>query len=207
MILAYRPALVSLGLTETSLKAGRERYRLAKLLASMNHEGSMSYRQRVADDLRWMRDHAARLTQREMAYRLALELGRTVPDTSVSRWEKGTKLAGADVYRAYIVIAGVPLPTASGAADRRAMPEQRVSDLERRVRELELSKVPSNRPEGEIALNDLARIAVAAEHVGRTRQTIHNWIAKGVIRRTSQGRRILVSLADVIGYDAQLRET
>src|SRR5262245_24123474 len=61
------------------------------------------YRVRVAGDLRQMRGREGlRLTQAALAKVLGQELGRDIPDSSVARWESGSKLAGADVYLACI---------------------------------------------------------------------------------------------------------
>jgi len=160
------------------------------------------YRAAVAADLKWMRDRSAKLTQREMSQRLSAELGRRIPDSSVSRWENGTKLAGADVYRAYLVIAGLPLPRDVRGQDPRALPNHRLADIEAQLQELRRSVFPAAaRPGAYIPLDDLATVMVAARERGRSRQTIHNWILKGEIRWAEQGRRVLVSLSDVLAHE------
>src|SRR5262249_33476651 len=73
---------------------------------------SSPHRIGVAVDLKRMRGReGVRLTQKDMARELSRELGRHIPESSVARWENGHKLAGADVYRAYIYLTAAARPS------------------------------------------------------------------------------------------------
>ena len=150
-----------------------------------------------------MRMQKGRLTQDAMARALSRELERHIPPSSVGRWEAGTKLAGADVYRAYIVISGAALPNDVGGRDVRSMPPLRVATIEQRLARMErLQGLPP--PSDEPLPEDLVSTDEAAAHVGRSRQTIHNWIKAGTIRSFPMGRKKRVPLSDVIAEAARL---
>jgi len=138
-----------------------------------------------------------RLTQAGMAAALGRELRRNIPETSVARWESGFKLAGADVYKAYIHITASSRPTDVGAVDERAFLRQRVQTLESRLVRLERAAELAT-PTLELAGEDLWTVAEAAKEVQVSRQTIHNWVKAAKVRFLTQGRRLLVSRADVL---------
>src|SRR5262245_57091261 len=162
------------------------------------------YRVQVASDLRWMRTRKGNLTQDEIAKALARELRRAIPVSSVSRWESGVKLAGGDVYRAYIVITGAALPTDLGV-DPRSVPLQRLQLLERRLAQHEKAlglPLPGEPPEA----SDLIEVSEAVELAGVTRQGIHYWIRQGRVRFVRVGaRRTLVSRSDVLAARDETR--
>ena len=145
----------------------------------------------------------ALLTQSEMATALTRELSRGIPASSVARWESGHKLAGSDVYRSYIIISGAALPTAIGGVDPRAVPGQRLAQMEQRLALLERGR---GQPPPAIVpgTDDLISTDDAATLVGRSRQTIHNWIADGKVRIVRQGRKVKVSRIDALSEKQRL---
>ena len=150
-----------------------------------------------------MRGQKGRLTQEAMAQALTRELGRHIPSSSVGRWEAGTKLPGADIYRAYVVVTGASLPTDLGGQDVRAMPSVRVASMEQRIARMErLQGLPP--PTDEPLPDDLVSTDEAAQATGRSRQTIHNWINAGTIRAYSMGRKKRVSYSDALAEAARL---
>ena len=138
-----------------------------------------------------------RLTQAGMADALGRELGRNIPESSVARWESGHKLAGADVYRAYIDITAAARPTDVGGVDERAALYPRVQRLDSRVARLEQALALAT-PALELTGENLLTVAEAAKLAQVSRQTVHNWVKAGTVRFVTQGRRLLVSRADVL---------
>lgn len=165
------------------------------------------YRIKVCEDLRWMRSRLAKTTQADIAEALSQELGRRIPESSVSRWEAGKKLPGADVYRAYIQLSGSALPRDVGGKDERTLPVQRLQTIEARVARLERER-GLGPPDGQIPLDDLMTVGDAAKLIDVSRQTIHNRIRAGKIRSTQGSKRgVLVSRLDVLASQDQANET
>jgi len=146
-----------------------------------------------------------RLTQAGMAAILGRELRRSIPETSIARWESGFKLAGADVYRAYIDITAAARPSDVGGTDERALLRQRVQRLESRTVQLERALEMAT-PSLSLTNEELWTVAEAAREVHVSRQTVHNWVRAAKVRYVTQGRRLLVSRADVVAM-AQGRPT
>lgn len=117
-----------------------------------------------------------------MAKALGRELGRNIPESSVARWESGHKLAGADVYLAYETIAK------SASQGTRDSMDERMTRVERALSLLPL----------DLAGDDLLTVAQAAKLAKVSRQTIHNWVKAARVRYVTQGRRLLISRADVL---------
>ena len=158
-------------------------------------QNSSKHRIGVAVDLRQMRGReGARLTQKDMAVALSRELGRNIPESSVARWENGHKLAGADVYRAYMQLTAAAHPT---DVDERLLWRQ----MESRVARLERA---SGLPTLDLPRDDLLTLAEAARLIKVSRQTIHNWIKAGKVRFSTQGRRLLVSRADILACQDEM---
>ncbi len=141
----------------------------------------------------------ARLTQLQMAAALSRELGRRIPESSVNRWEKGAIGASAEVYRAYMNISGAARPSDIGGQDERLFPGRRVSQLETRLAELERRQGIA--PSGEF--DDAIKTADAMALTGVSRQAIHNWVRKGKVRSSRQGRLLVVSRSDVEALAAE----
>src|SRR5215813_689890 len=167
---------------------------------------SSRHRIGVAIDLKRMRGReGVRLTQKDMARELSRELGRHIPESSVARWENGFKMAGGDVYRAYIYLTAASRPTDVGGVDERLMPRQELDSLKLRVTLMERAMQLAS-PSLDLVKEELWTVAEAAREVHVSRQTIHNWIKAQKVRYTTQGRRLLVSAADVTAM-AQGRPT
>lgn len=155
------------------------------------------YRQALAENLRWMRGPAgAGLSQQDMAHALSAELHRHVPPSSVARWEKGIKEAGGTVLLAYITVSGAARPTDVEGRDLRLLPEQRLRQVEDRLRRME--QLPDASPAG---LVDPISATEAMDLAGVRRQTIHNWVQSGKVRgqfSDRHKRRLMVERADVV---------
>jgi len=149
-------------------------------------------------DLKQMRGReGVRLTQKDMAKALSQELERHIPESSVARWENGFKLAGGDVYRAYIYLTAAARPTDIGGVDERAALQPRVQRLDSRVTRLEQALALAT-PALDLADEDLLTVLEASKLLRVSRQTIHNWVRAAKVRHTTQGRRLLVARSDVV---------
>jgi hypothetical protein len=148
------------------------------------------YGHMVADEL-WEMRLSADLTLREMAAELTRELVRTIDQNRVFEWESGIHKPGADVYRAYITVAGAARPL-DNHADPRLNADRRVAELERRFNRLAALVDEAEGPEP----TDLVSPSEAAAALNVSKQTIHNYVNAGAIRSRRRGVNILVSLSD-----------
>jgi len=73
--------------------------------------------------------------------------------------------------------------------------------MESRVARLERA---SGLPTLDLSRDDLLTLAEAARLIKVSRQTIHNWIKAGKVRFSTQGRRLLVSRADILACQDEM---